>query len=284
MKQLITILSFIIMSFSIAQKHTFTVLATKGDNKVITTSSEVILKAGDKLNSSDKIFVPIGGYIGLLHKNGQTLEIRDNKAILVATLEQKIKATITSSKYTDFLFNNTKKVKHNYNITAAVERQPSVNLIANEQTLYIKEIPLNIAWKKPTTTKKETITATLTDLTPDETQFSIKRNDTIVNINFSIIKSSLLKFELLNIEKNHRANTILTPIERNDVDEIVKGYKELVSSIDTSKATDLLILVTFFDSYNLPQYTTSTLLDIIQIEPNIPHYRELLNKYIQKSN
>lgn len=281
MKQLLTLISLISLSFSIAQNHVFTVLATKGENKVISTSKTAVLKAGDKLNATDKLFIKENGYVGLLHKNGQTLELRDNKAILVASLAQKIGSTSTSSKYTDFLFNNTKKTKHNYNITAAVERQPGITLIANEKTEYIKEIPLNIYWKQPLKKTDANIIPALTDLT--ETKIAFKHNDTIATIDFSNASSPLLKFEVRNMKSNHSSNTILTPYTK-DTKEILKEYNTLISSLDTTKATDLLILVTFFDSYNLPQYTTSTLLEILQLEPNIPQYRKLLTSYITENN
>ena len=283
MKYFLILISIFTWNLLFAQEHTFTVLASKGENKVLSNGSEYDIIAGCKLKKSDIVIISTKGYLGLLHKNGTTLELRDEKKISVSRLENQLSPSQinTYSIYKNFLFNNSSKQKNNYNITSGVERGESkLMLIANERTAYIKEIPLNIYWKKYNSNKKSIITPLLKDFTVNEKEHEIICNDTIVKIDFSEIKQEILNLEINNSISNHKANTILYPVEKNKASNILNEYNQLLKTLDQSNAVDLMILTSFFDENNLPQYATSTLLDIIQLEQDNSVFIKLLNTYV----
>lgn len=159
--KILTILLLSISSLVFAQttKEEFKVLSHKGSNTV----NNKPLATGTKLFSTDKITVAVGGYIGLLHKSGKTLELRQAGEYEVTDISKKVGVTNTSAskRYGDFVVRELTKgdkedVNKNYmnhlTVTGSVERGDeklqlflpissvsSVNLVSNT---------LRLNWKK----------------------------------------------------------------------------------------------------------------------------------------
>lgn len=155
----ILLLSITSLVFAQAPKEEFKVLSHKGANTV----NNKPLTTGTKLFSSDKITVATGGYIGLLHKSGKTLELRQAGEYQVTDISKKVGVTNTSAskRYGDFVVRELTKgdkedVNKNYmnhlTVTGSVERGDeklqlflpissvsSVNLVSNT---------LKLNWKK----------------------------------------------------------------------------------------------------------------------------------------
>lgn len=125
----ILLLSITSLVFAQAPKEEFKVLSHKGANTV----NNKPLATGTKLFSSDKITVATGGYIGLLHKSGKTLELRQAGEYQVTDISKKVGVTNTSAskRYGDFVVRELTKgdkedVNKNYmnhlTVTGSVER------------------------------------------------------------------------------------------------------------------------------------------------------------------
>ncbi len=102
-----TILLILLACFSLgtqlhAQNFTFKVMASNG---VITSLvSKKRLWAGSELNKTETIVVPSGGYIGLMHKNGRTVELKQAGNYKITDLDAKIGVSATlSNKYATFV-------------------------------------------------------------------------------------------------------------------------------------------------------------------------------------
>ncbi|AFM05400.1 hypothetical protein Fleli_3060 [Bernardetia litoralis DSM 6794] len=78
---------------TMAQNYAFRVLTAKGNN----TASKNAIRVGSKLNNSDVIVMEQGGYLGLLHTNGQTVELRTKGTYKVNELANNLKASNNSS-------------------------------------------------------------------------------------------------------------------------------------------------------------------------------------------
>src|SRR5690606_16431664 len=61
-----------------AQEYQFKVLASQGDNTLITSdgSRKEHLKVGSLLQEGDKVILSEGCYVGLMHPNGRTMELK----------------------------------------------------------------------------------------------------------------------------------------------------------------------------------------------------------------
>ena len=53
------------------------IIVNKGENKVARNGQEEPLKTGSSLFSSDQVVASDGAYIGLMHKTGKTMEIKN---------------------------------------------------------------------------------------------------------------------------------------------------------------------------------------------------------------
>lgn len=86
-------LMLLIGGTTMAQDYAFRVLTAKGNN----TASKNAIRVGSKLNNSDIIVMEEGGYLGLLHNNGQTVELRTKGTYKVNELASNLKASNGSS-------------------------------------------------------------------------------------------------------------------------------------------------------------------------------------------
>ncbi|WP_375561735.1 hypothetical protein ACE193_04055 [Bernardetia sp. OM2101] len=86
-------LMLLIGGTTMAQDYAFRVLTAKGNN----TASKNAIRVGSKLNNSDVIVMEEGGYLGLLHTNGQTVELRTKGTYKVNELASNLKASNGSS-------------------------------------------------------------------------------------------------------------------------------------------------------------------------------------------
>lgn len=86
-------LMLLIGGTTMAQDYAFRVLTAKGNN----TASKNAIRVGSKLNNSDVVVMEEGGYLGLLHTNGQTVELRTKGTYKVNELASNLKASSGSS-------------------------------------------------------------------------------------------------------------------------------------------------------------------------------------------
>ena len=86
-------LMLLIGGTTLAQDYAFRVLTAKGNN----TAAKNAIRVGSKLNNSDVIVMEEGGYLGLLHTNGQTVELRTKGTYKVNELASNLKASNGSS-------------------------------------------------------------------------------------------------------------------------------------------------------------------------------------------
>lgn len=94
----------------------FKVLAVRG--KVSVGNKVVVL--GQQLKTSDKITVPSGGYVGLAHANGRTLEIRKSGSYSVAELDKAAskKTRSATGKFAAYVFTELTEVQEPVSFTS----------------------------------------------------------------------------------------------------------------------------------------------------------------------
>ncbi len=142
-----------------AQNFTFKVMASNG---VITSLvSKKRLWAGSELNRTETILVPAGGYVGLMHKSGRTIEIKQAGNYKVTDLDAKIGVAGTlSNKYATFVageMTKADKIDINQNhrkyssITGSVSRRisaynktASAYMTDDDMLLFNKKITLHL--------------------------------------------------------------------------------------------------------------------------------------------
>jgi hypothetical protein len=101
------IFSYLLIGIVSAQDVAFRVLATKGVNSV--NGHNLII--GSEITNNQIIKVGTGSYLGLAHKNGGILELKEEGIYKVADLEAKLtsNASRVTSKYIDFIISELTK-------------------------------------------------------------------------------------------------------------------------------------------------------------------------------
>src|SRR6478735_350403 len=150
----IFVMMLLISTSSFAQEL-FKVLASKGTNKAVSGGVESGLVIGKKLLKGDKIIIAEGGYVGLAHTSGKTIEIKKGGSYDVATLVNEVSNQNTSSsqKYVNFVstqMTSGNTTGTNKNSTGSVERGGTFNLyqgsrmeVYNADKILIKWLPVD---------------------------------------------------------------------------------------------------------------------------------------------
>ena len=105
-----------------AQDYAFKVLVNKGKNELKTGETWQQVKVGSSLQSHDEIRVAENSYIGLVHKTGKPLELKQSGKYKVMDLAAKIGGPSVLNKYTDFILSTNTGPKTNLTATGAVNR------------------------------------------------------------------------------------------------------------------------------------------------------------------
>jgi hypothetical protein len=105
-----------------AQDYAFKVLVNKGKNELKTGDTWQQVKVGSSLQSHDELRVAENSYIGLVHKTGKPLELKQSGKYKVMDLAAKIGGPSVLNKYTDFILSTNTGPKTNLTATGAVTR------------------------------------------------------------------------------------------------------------------------------------------------------------------
>jgi hypothetical protein len=125
--RILAVIGFLAFSLSThAQDYTFRVLANKGANELKSGNTWQPLKTGAQLKIGDELKISDNASVGLVHKNGKPLEVKQAKTYTIAELDQKVSQGGTSvlNKYTDFILssNSAEAKKNRLSATGAVHR------------------------------------------------------------------------------------------------------------------------------------------------------------------
>lgn len=90
-----------------AQDYIFKVLLNKGNNTIERNGETIPVKTGTSLQAGDMLSTKGEVYVGLIHQNGQTIELRESKKYEVDDLSKQVSAKSNSviAKYGQYVLN-----------------------------------------------------------------------------------------------------------------------------------------------------------------------------------
>ncbi len=272
----ITLLCFTIgiltTSQVLAQDPVFRVLASKGDCSTKTPETKQPLSVGKKVFKQDVVEVGAGSYLGLMHRSGKTLELKEAGAYPVSALESKLTAasgSTVSSKYANYVFGqmaNTEgaDIKKNHQqymaVTGAVMRALPASSASALKAFIPNNSPIlsgqtyNLTWMKARNTKEYLVT--VTDMY-NEPVYTTTVIDTSININFGAIaklkNESMCLVEIA--DKNNpriKTNEISLRIVSGEKSVTVgKELSEFSKDSDPNSALGQLIRAEYFEEQEL---------------------------------
>ena len=294
---LIVLLATSILSY--AQDEIFKVLITKGENKVVTTATQQNLIVGKKIFGADKIIVATGGYLGLSHKSGKTIELKNPGTYEVSKLVEQVSSqnASVSAKYVNYVAGQmtadnedlaVNRYKH-MAVTGSVERATDkIKPFAPSQAVVLDELII-IKWNKVKVGKEGAAAKTYvvtfmnmfdealavketsdTQLVVDLSKLNLKKEKNIVWTvhvkEYPTVKSDKYNLQYVSDEKK--------AIELHD------QFTSLKAELSEETALNKLLLASFCADNKLTLNAMEYYEEAIALEPEVDEFKILYGKYL----
>lgn len=278
----------------LASDFEFKVLAKKGNMHLIDKANKrSLVKIGAVINASHKIVVPTGGYLGLVHKSGKTIELTKPGTFNVAEIAQELKAKHTNlaNKYANYIVTKLSDdvTDENYNyqrhlkVTGAVERgnENTINLLMPKYVNILNEEVL-VQWNKLNLDAKYVVTV---KNMYGKTVFSnvTKENSILLNLSGTHLKSNNIL--IINVQVENRKDILSEDyaIKRMSTEEIATLKREVNSLIavdGNSSSINSLMLANFYEQNNLIVDALAAYEKAKELSPNSPQFKTAYNAFL----
>ncbi|PIB35674.1 hypothetical protein BFP72_09855 [Reichenbachiella sp. 5M10] len=271
-----------------AQTFEFRVLANKGANKVQTTNTTapVFLRTGIKLNEGDALIVGQNPYVGLMHKSGQTVEVKEPGNITIEDLQAKLTKSdnSASNRYAKFVLNKADATQDvNGNLTRAVHRANSTAIeLMIPQSVQVYNPEATLRWNSVGDSAYYFIT--IKNIF-DEEIFTAETDKTYLSINFN--DENLAEEQLITVQVTVKGNEeLFSPsygIERLPVEDQIDLQEELdaiKAEIPYDSPLSKLILASFYEEHGLLLDAITQYEEIIANDPDVEDFQVLYGEFL----
>lgn len=274
-----------------AQDYEFRVMMNKGENQKKSGGGDwEALKSGARLNMGDELKLADGAYLGLVHKSGKTIELKEAGTHKIDDLSAKVgtgNASITS-KYADFVMakmseDSKEENRRKYaSVTGAVERAADASgikvLMPTSTDVYTKS-PI-IAWNPVEDGSYE---VRLANQFGQELEV-IKTSDSWVKLNLEDQKYSTTRLIVIsvNLAENETINSGdygMKKISDSDAEEFADELTELQSALTEESSLNRVILAEFFEQNNLLVDALTNYMIAIQLSPEVDYFQEAFEEF-----
>jgi len=300
MKTRILFLALIfIANVTFAQDEMFKVLASKGTNKIASgTSTEWrSLKIGEKVNKADKITVSEGGYLGLAHKSGKTIEIKKAGTYSAEKLSSEVSAQNAGmgKKYVDFMVGemtakneDMTKNRHKYmDVTGSVERgDNAIHAFVPKEAFFLNSQNL-VKWQPVKGVK--TYVVKVTNMF-DEPIFKIETTESSAMIDLSKIDMkddnqvyilSISSKENPNLKSDEYA---LKHLSKDKTTIVTQQSTELKKEFSEESALNRVVMASFYEENKLILNAVENYESAIKLEPGVEDYKVAYGRFLQRNN
>jgi tetratricopeptide (TPR) repeat protein len=293
-------LFFIVGNSLMAQSSSFRVLAAKGDNK----KGAEALKIGATLTANDQITLAEGSYVGLLHSNGQTLELREKGTFKVADLESRLSKASNNltGRYAQYVVSEVikdekdadgKNLHKHMGRTGAVERDvaaaaimsvlPKTLELAGDQTVISWFLLESVAQIKEEEVDRYLVTVTdmynnvlFTEETK-EPNFVIDLSDPRYKGERSVL------YQIAVLEEGKEAiKSSVGNVKRINAKKAKETVEE-VANIGDNSALGFLIKAQYFEEKGLYADAIAAYHRAISIEPQVETYQILYEGFLERN-
>lgn len=277
-----------------AQDYAFKVLANKGNNEIKSGDTWQPLKTGASLKAGDEVKLGDNAYIGLVHKTGKPVEVKEAGVYPVSDLESKVgTGTSVLNKYTDFILssNDAEAKKNRLSATGAVHRDITTGaaiklfLPDNQHAGIFSDIAF-INWDGSKVagpyivTVKNMFEDILVKEETAETSYKLDlSNAKYVNENALLIEVSA-KADPKQISKPHLIKR-LSPAEEQSISA---AMKEVTAEITEDTPLNKLIVAGFYEQHNLLIDAITSYEQAIEMAPDVPTFQESYDEFLSRNN
>ena len=264
-----------------AQKidYTFKVLVNKGKNEVKTGGGWQALKTGAVLQSGDQLKISDNAYLGLIHKSGKPLEVKQSGTFAVDDLAKKLNVnTSVLNKYTDFMLSSNEEKRNRLAATGAVHRG------ANAIKVYLPKPEAALVYGNKVVVhfvKEENspYTIHLKSVFGDDLLIA-ESNDTTYTIDLDHHKYKSEDNIIVEVypkgqpEKKQEPAFIVKKLSPADKDRIKNSMKEHSLDPSDESAISKYMLAMFYEENNLLIDAIRSYHEAIRLAPDAQQYRD----------
>lgn len=271
-----------------AQEYTFRVLINKGQNSVRAGNQWVPVKVGASLNSSDELKISQNGYMGLVHRSGKPLEVKEVGQHKIVDLAAKItEGSSVLSKYTDFILSAKSDKKTNLTVTGAVHRgagEIKVYLPKPQQAIVFNDA-VTIAWAEKAKTSGYIVQ--FNSMFGDELDRHEVR-DTILSINlggekFANEDNIVLKIISGNDPKILSEDFVLKKVSAADRQRIQSAMRDISPLVQEKNALNMLYLASFYEDNGLLIDASTAYQEAIKLAPQVTDYEDAYRQFVLRN-
>ncbi len=290
----ITLILTLVLSVSLVygQDFAFRVMATKGENNVLTGGEWQPLKTGTKIQENETIKVGSDSYVGLYHHTGRTLELKSSGEFTTGDLLEKISTAQTSvaGKYADFVLSKMQSEEgsgHRMSVTGAVERATddaslkvlmpsSVELYNEEAIVRWSEVEGDHNYK---VVLKNMFDDVIMEAQTEEPAIKLNFEDPRLDGEKLIIFS----VRLADDESVQSAEYGIKKLMEDEKESIQGSYEALKAEIGDDSALDKLIYAAFFEDNNLMIDALTNYEYAIQMSPDVDDFKSAYEQFIVRN-
>lgn len=301
MKTKFVILSFLALCVSAvnAQELLFQVIASKGENKVVSSGKESKMASGNRVYTGAKIKVVSGGYVSMKHNTGKVVELRTPGTFDASQLASKYnkKSAGFASKYSNFVLAgmDASSGTGNANSTGAVHRgneSPDINInlfTANikgtSRNYMLKSVPALVKWDLREGGKSESYVVSLKDL-EDNVIFTteVKGSSAQLDLTNTELKDA---HYLLVVSGKDNAEAKSKPALIEFLSDEEKAAKEsdlskLKAELDLTAAIDNLVMARYYEEQKMYLNAVGCYEKAIEIAPEVESYKTVYTNFLAR--
>ncbi|HTF19527.1 MAG TPA: hypothetical protein VK658_15725 [Chryseolinea sp.] len=289
MKKTITFILTILASVALAQDYAFKVLASKGNNEIKANGAWMPLKTGASLRTGDELKLASNGYIGLVHKKGQPLEIKTPGSYPVVQLESQVNSgTGILSKYADFILSNaTPEAKKNrLSATGAVDRgEYHAIKIALPEHAGIYHNVASVGWSGDNI-KSPFIVTVLNMFDEELALYETEQTSIQLDLNdakFAKENAVLIEVKSKGDQNQKSKRHMIKKLAAADQAGIQKSLTEINLVVQDETALNSLILASFYEQNKLYIDAIGAYEDAIRLAPDVSAYQESYTDFLMRN-
>jgi len=281
----------LVVSVAFGQDYAFKVLANKGMNEVKSGESWQAIKTGASLQSSDEVRLSENAYLGLIHKSGKPLEVKQAGPYKVADLAAQVQGGGTSvlNKYTDFILssNSAEAKKNRLSATGAVHRgleDIKVYLPENQYSGVFSQKAI-INWSAE---KGGAPYIVLFKNMFDDELAKVETPENSVEINLSDEKFANESAILIEVRskadpKIKSEQHLIKKLSAAEQERVTKALAEIKSDVNEETALNKFIMAGFYEENKLYIDAITAYEEAIKMAPEVSTYQEAYEEFLLRN-
>jgi hypothetical protein len=294
-KLLATVLALVFGSSAlVAQDYAFRVIANKGAVEYKSGDAWQPVKTGASLQAADEIKLADNAYLGLVHKTGKPMEIRQSGSYKVADLASKVgTGSSVLNKYTDFILsaNSAEAKKNRLAATGAVTRAtftPDIKVFLPENQyagIFNKTVVIN--WESAKTPGPFVVTIMsmyedelMKEETP-ETRYRLDLSNPKIE---KESKQALLVIVSSKNDPNIKSGRYLVKNLSDDESAKIKtAWAEISGDVNDETALNKFLQAGFYEEHKLFIDAIASYEDAIRMAPDVDLYKEAYEEFLLRN-